>query len=168
LACDGRGGEQPAAGTVAQPVRLLAEGDALPDIAAMAHTGQAVALREYRGQPLVVYFYPKDDTPGCTLEAQGMRDAWGELRERGAMVFGVSADDRDSHLAFAQKHELPFLLLVDTKHELANAFGVPVRDGRAARITFVIDAAGKVRKVFEEVRPEGHATEVLAALGSLD
>lgn len=143
---------------------LLAVGDPAPDVAATAHNGQAVRLRDFGGKPVVVYFYPKDDTPGCTVEAQGLRDEWSALSAAGAVVIGVSTDDNESHRAFAEKHALPFLLWPDEKGSIAAAFGVPVSMGHAKRVTFVIGKDGKISKVFPEVKPKEHAQEVLAAI----
>ena len=160
------------AGTPAVPTAsnasppLLAVGADVPDVAAPAQDGKVVHLRELKGRPVVVYFYPKDDTPGCTIEAKGIRDQYAELNSR-AVVLGVSADSLGSHKAFAAKYDLPFLLLDDTNHALSTAFGVPVSSGHAKRVTFVIDAAGKVRKVFPNVNPDGHAQELIEALKTL-
>lgn len=146
---------------------LLAVGDPAPDVAATAHNGQTVRLRDFGGKPVVVYFYPKDDTPGCTVEAEGIRDEWPELSKTGAIVMGVSTDDADSHRAFASKYQLPFLLLPDPDAELAKAFGVPLKNGRAKRVTFVIDKAGKIARVFPDVTPKDHAKELLDAVRAL-
>jgi len=158
---------EPGPAPAAQPSGLLGVGATAPNIEAVAHTGESVKLAELRGRPVVVYFYPKDDTPGCTVEAQGIRDEWEALKQSRAVVLGVSTDDNDSHKAFAEKHSLPFPLLPDTDHTIARAFGVPVRLGFAKRVTFVIDEQGKIAKVFPEVSPKEHAQEVLAALRSL-
>jgi thioredoxin-dependent peroxiredoxin len=146
---------------------LLAVGAEVPDVSAPAHDGKLVRLRALKGKPLIVYFYPKDDTPGCTVEAKGIRDQYAELSRR-AVVLGVSEDSLDSHKAFASKYELPFQLLDDTNHELASAFGVPLSSGHAKRVTFVIDASGKVSKVFPNVNPDQHAAELIEALKALD
>jgi len=145
---------------------LLAVGAQVPDVSATAQDGKVVNLRALKGKPLVVYFYPKDDTPGCTVEAKGIRDQYAELNAR-AVVLGVSEDSLESHKAFASKYELPFQLLDDSSHEIANAFGVPLSNGKAKRVTFVIDASGKVSKVFPSVDPEAHAAELIEALKSL-
>ena len=145
---------------------LLAVGADVPDVAAPAQDGKVLRLRELKGKPLIVYFYPKDDTPGCTIEAKGIRDQYADLNSR-ALVLGVSTDSLDSHRAFAQKYDLPFLLIDDTSHTLTSAFGVPLSSGHAKRVTFVIDAAGKVRKVFPNVNPDGHAAELIDALKAL-
>lgn len=142
---------------------MLAVGAEVPDVSAPAHDGKLVNLRALKGKPIVVYFYPKDDTPGCTIEAKGLRDQYAELSRR-AVVLGVSEDSVDSHQAFASKYDLPFQLLDDTNHQLAAAFGVPLSSGHAKRVTFVIDAKGKVAKVFPNVNPDGHAAELIEAL----
>jgi peroxiredoxin Q/BCP len=145
---------------------LLAVGADVPDVSAVAQDGKTVKLRALKGKPVIVYFYPKDDTTGCTIEAKGIRDQYSELNSR-AVVLGVSTDTAESHKAFADKYNLPFQLLDDSSHTLVTAFGVPVTSGHAKRVTFVIDAAGKVRKVFPNVNPDGHAVELLEALKSL-
>lgn len=163
--------DQPAAvaapSSEAKGPALLGVGSAAPSITTTAHNGQKVSLEELRGKPVVVYFYPKDDTPGCTIEAKGLRDDWKDLQAAQAVVLGVSTDDNTSHKAFAEKYELPFLLLPDEDQKIAKAFGVPVKGGYASRVTFVIDKAGKIAKVFPQVNPEKHSAEVLEALKSL-
>jgi len=149
-----------------KPGGLLAVGAEVPDVSAPAQDGKLVNLRALKGRPIVVYFYPKDDTTGCTIEAKGIRDQYAELSRR-AVVLGVSEDSLDSHKAFAAKYELPFPLLDDTSHALATAFGVPLSGGHAKRVTFVIDASGKVAKVFPDVNPDGHAAELIDALKAL-
>jgi thioredoxin-dependent peroxiredoxin len=151
---------------VAGQETLLAVGADIPDVSAPAQDGKLVNLRTLKGKPVVVYFYPKDDTKGCTIEAKGIRDQYAELSRR-AVVLGVSEDSLDSHKAFADKYELPFQLLEDTNHALATAFGVPLSGGKAKRVTFVIDASGKVSKVFPNVNPDGHASELIEALKAL-
>jgi thioredoxin-dependent peroxiredoxin len=145
---------------------LLAVGADVPDVSGVAQDGKTIKLRELKGKALVVYFYPKDDTTGCTIEAKGIRDQYAEL-SKSAVVLGVSTDTSESHKAFASKYNLPFALLDDSSHTLVTAFGVPVFMGHAKRVTFVIDGAGKVRKVFPNVNPDGHAAELLEALKSL-
>jgi peroxiredoxin Q/BCP len=146
---------------------LLAVGATAPDIEATAHNGQKVKLSEFRGKPVVVYFYPKDDTPGCTAEAEGIRDEWEGLGQTNTVVLGVSSDDNDSHKAFAEKYKLPFMLLPDPDGKIAQAFGVPMRSGHAKRVTFVIDKSGKVAKVFPDVEPKGHAAELISTVRGL-
>jgi peroxiredoxin Q/BCP len=155
-----------AQGTAASPQGLVAEGSPAPPIDATAHTGEHVTLAALRGKPVVLYFYPKDDTSGCTKEACEIRDAWTRFQEMGAVVLGVSTDDNASHTAFAEKYKLPFLLLPDPGGAIAKAYGVPLRIGLAKRVTFVIDRQGKIAKVFPDVNPTGHANEILSALSA--
>ena len=145
---------------------LLAVGSDVPDVSAVTQEGKTVRLRDLKGKPVIVYFYPKDDTTGCTIEAKGIRDQYAELKER-AVVLGVSTDTQESHKAFAEKYNLPFQLLDDSKHALVTAFGVPASSGHAKRVTFVIDKTGKVVKVFPNVNPDGHAAELILALKAL-
>ena len=130
-----------------------------------------VRLSELKGRRVVLYFYPKDDTPGCTTQACGIRDAWPRFGETGAAVFGLSADDVESHRRFADKYDLPFPLLADTDHEVAEAYGVWKEKklyGRKhwgiERSTFVIGPDGRIEHVFRRVKPAQHADQVLAAL----
>jgi peroxiredoxin Q/BCP len=133
-----------------------------------------VALSEFKGRPVVLYFYPKDDTPGCTVEACGFRDTHAQFVRHKAVVLGVSPDSPRSHEKFRAKFKLPFTLIADERHELAEKYGAwreKSMYGKAymgiARSTFVIDAGGKIAKVFTAVKPEGHDREVLAALATL-
>jgi peroxiredoxin Q/BCP len=144
---------------------LLAEGARAPALTVKAHNGERLALGSL-GKPSVVYFYPRDDTPGCTTEATEIRDLWSEIQQTGAIVIGVSTDGETSHQAFAEKYALPFLLVPDEDHAVAQAFGVPVANGKAARVSFVLGADGSVTKVFPKVTPKGHGAELVAALGS--
>lgn len=144
----------------------LAAGSPAPNVTFALSTGESVTLASLKGKPVVVYFYPKDDTPGCTVEAQEIRDLYEQLKQTGATVIGVSADGADSHRAFAEKHGLPFLLASDGAGELAKAFGVPLKNGRASRMSFVIDADGRIKRAFPQVTPKGHAAELLAAIKS--
>ena len=130
-----------------------------------------VTLSELRGSPVVLYFYPKDDTPGCTTQACGIRDQWSEFREAGAVVLGVSPDDAASHRKFSEKFHLPFTLVADAEHEVAEKYGVWKEKsmfGRKfwgnERSTFVIDAEGRVKRIFDRVRPDEHADQVLGVL----
>ena len=113
---------------------------------------------------MVLYWYPKDDTPGCTKQACDIRDNWDKLKKAGVKVFGVSTQDNTSHKAFAEKHKLPFPLLPDEKGELAKKFGVPVVDGKARRITYLIGKDGKVKHVWPKAATTGHAAEILAVI----
>ena len=152
---------------------MIAEGQEAPDFELTSDTGETVRLSALRGKPVVLYFYPKDDTPGCTTQACGIRDAWGEFERAGAVVLGVSPDDEKSHVKFRDKYNLPFTLLADTDHDVAERYGVWGQKkymGRAfmgvSRSTFVIGEDGTVKKVFEKVKPATHADDVLAALAS--
>jgi len=142
-------------------------GAPLPDLEAVSQSGERVSLKALSGKPVVVYFYPKDDTPGCTVEAEEIRDAWQELAGTGAVVIGVSVDDAASHRAFAEKYALPFLLAPDPEQRWVSAFGVPLKNGRAARVSFVFGRDGKLAKVFPSVKPQGHARELSEALHAL-
>lgn len=124
-------------------------------------------LADYRGKPLVLYFYPKDGTPGCTREACAFRDSWERYTTAGVQVVGVSTDDVASHAAFAREHEIPFPLLADVDGALTQAFGVRQHLGRSSRVTFLIDAGGIVRGIIENVDPGVHADDVLARLTTL-
>ncbi len=154
---------QPEGATVAS-TSLLAAGAQAPPFDVTAHTGERVTLAGLRGKPVVLYFYPKDDTSGCTKEACEIRDAWQKFKDAGAVVLGVSTDDNASHVAFAEKYKLPFLLLPDSGGAIAASYGVPLRLGMAKRVTFIIGRDGKIVKVFPDVNPTGHASEILAAL----
>jgi thioredoxin-dependent peroxiredoxin len=144
---------------------MIEEGQAAPDFELRDESGRTVRLSDFRGSPVVLYFYPRDDTPGCTTQAYGIRDAFQSFRERGAVVLGVSIDGEDAHRRFREKHDLPFALLADPERRLGETYGV-VREGTStyARSTFVIDAAGNVAKVMRRVDPRTHADDVLAAL----
>jgi peroxiredoxin Q/BCP len=150
---------------------VIQEGNPAPDFELPSDTGETVRLSALRGRPVVLYFYPKDDTPGCTTEACGFRDAYAKFEERGARVLGVSPDTEASHANFKSKYGLQFTLLADEQHEVAERYGVWVertRGGRTSmginRSTFVIDADGRVARAMLGVSPEGHAAEVLEAL----
>ena len=146
---------------------MVEEGKPAPDFELRSDNGETVRLSELRGKPVVLYFYPKDDTPGCTRQACGIRDDWSEFQRAGAEVFGISADDEASHERFKSKYELPFTLLADPEHKLGEPYGV-AQEGKSSyeRSTFVIDAEGNVVRVMRRVNPDRHADQVLAALGS--
>lgn len=148
------------------PVEPLPAGAVAPDVTFALHSGEQTKLLSLRGKPVVVYFYPKDDTPGCTVEAQEIRDLYEPLKQSGAVVIGVSTDGAEAHRAFAEKHALPFLLASDPQGEIAKAFGVPLQNGRASRVSFVIGADGRIKRTFPRVTPKGHAAELLAAISS--
>jgi peroxiredoxin Q/BCP len=150
----------------------LKEGDPAPAFKASASGGE-VSLAEFRGRHVVLYFYPKDDTPGCTKEACAFRDQFAEFRKKGAAVLGVSVDSVKSHAKFAEKFSLPFTLLSDADRKIVEAYGVWGEKqfmGRkymgTNRVTFLIGPDGRIKKIWPKVKPEEHATEVLAALKS--
>ena len=150
---------------------MIEEGTPAPDFALQSDAGETIRLSELRGKPVVLYFYPKDDTPGCTTQACGIRDAYGEFERAGAIVLGVSPDDESSHVEFRNKYELPFTLLADEDHAVAEQYGVWGEKkymGKSYmginRSTFVIDALGNVKKAMRDVKPATHADDVLAAL----
>jgi peroxiredoxin Q/BCP len=152
---------------------MIDEGTPAPDFELMSDAGTRVRLSDFRGRPVVLYFYPKDDTPGCTAQACGIRDVYGEFEREGAVVLGVSPDDERSHVKFKSKYDLPFTLLADPDHEVADAYGVWGEKkymGRTYhgvnRSTFVIGADGNVKRVMHKVKPDTHADEVLASLRS--
>ena len=152
---------------------MIREGEQAPDFTLESDAGDEVSLAGLRGKPVVLYFYPKDDTPGCTAQACGIRDAYGEFEQAGAVVLGVSPDSVSKHVKFKDKYDLPFTLLADPEHELAERYGVWREKkymGRSYmgvnRTTFVIGADATVVKVFEDVKPLTHADDVLAALGA--
>ena len=156
----------------------LAVGEKAPKFRALAvggeyGVGQEVVLDDFRGTPVVLYFYPKDDTPGCTVQACSLRDSWSDLRET-AKIFGVSIDSSRSHEKFIEKYELPFPLLSDPEKEIVNAYGVWVEKSMygkkymgTERSTFVIDGAGRIAAIFRKVKPEDHVDIVGDALKKL-
>jgi thioredoxin-dependent peroxiredoxin len=150
---------------------MIEEGTQAPDFELESDEGSTLKLSDLRGKPVVIYFYPKDDTPGCTAQACGIRDVYGEFQQRGAVVLGVSRDDAESHRAFREKYGLPFTLLSDPDHEVAEAYdvwGEQKNYGKTymgiKRSTFVIGADGTVTKALYGVKPDGHAELVLDAL----
>src|ERR1043165_6969647 len=149
---------------------MIKEGSTAPAFKTNDADGETVSLKDLRGQKVVLYFYPKDDTPGCTKEACSFRDSWSKFKRRGIEVFGVSLDSEKKHQKFTQKYSLPFRLLADTDRKLSESFGTYGKKkfmGREYmgnhRMTFLIDEKGKIKKIFEKVKPEDHAEEVLAA-----
>ena len=152
---------------------MVTEGQAAPTFTLTSDTGEEVSLESLRGKQVVLYFYPRDDTPGCTTQACGIRDAWDAFERAGAVVLGVSPDSAASHAEFRSKYELPFSLLADPRHSTAEAYGVWVEkhyDGKTfmgvERATFVIDKDGNVKKVMRQVKPETHVGDVLVTLAS--
>jgi thioredoxin-dependent peroxiredoxin len=149
----------------------LQAGDQAPEFEAVTDTGQRVKLSDYRGKRVVLYFYPKDDTPGCTTQACDFRDRYPAIEERNAVVLGVSPDDEKSHVKFKSKFNLPFTLLVDEDHAIADAYGVwgeKSMYGKTymgiVRSNFVIDETGKIIKTLYNIKPADSAEEALAAL----
>ena len=152
---------------------MLSEGDAAPDFTLTSDSGDTVRLADLRGKPVVLYFYPKDDTPGCTRQACDIRDAWGEFERAGAVVLGVSPDGEASHAKFKDKYGLPFPLLADTDHAVSEAYGVWGEKSFAGRkymgverSTFVVDQDGKLARVMRKVDPKTHADDVLQMLNA--
>ena len=150
---------------------MVEEGKQAPDFELTSDTGERVRLSHLKGRTVVLYFYPRDDTPGCTKQACSLRDAYGEIQERGATVLGVSPDTEASHVRFKEKYELPFTLLADADHAVADAYGVWGEKTFAGktymgveRSTFVIDPDGNVGRIFRKVKPDEHADQVLDAL----
>jgi thioredoxin-dependent peroxiredoxin len=150
---------------------MVEEGKQAPDFELTSDTGERVRLSSLRGSPVVLYFYPKDDTPGCTTQACGIRDVYGDFRANGAVVLGISPDDEASHVKFKQKYSLPFTLLADPDHRVSIEYDVWKERNRYGkksmgieRSTFVIDADGNVVKTMRRVKPDTHAADVLAAL----
>ena len=150
---------------------MVEEGSPAPEFTLTSDSGEQVKLSDFRGRPVVLYFYPKDDTPGCTVEACGFRDAYSAFEKRGAVVLGVSPDDEASHVKFKEKYSLPFTLLADPAHVAADAYGVWCEKksyGKTSmgikRSTFVIAPDGTVAKAMYGVKPEGHPEQVLEAL----
>jgi thioredoxin-dependent peroxiredoxin len=152
---------------------VVEEGKPAPDFELTSDSGERIRLSSLRGTPVVLYFYPRDDTPGCTAQASGIRDAYAEFERAGARVLGVSPDTEDSHVKFKSKYGLPFTLLADPEHEVADTYGVWVEKQNygkrymgVERSTFVIDADGNVARVMRRVNPRTHADDVLEALAA--
>lgn len=150
----------------------LQVGDVAPDFEATTDTGEQVKLSDYRGQRVILYFYPKDDTPGCTTQACGFRDNYPVIQEKNATVLGVSPDDAESHRKFKSKFDLPFTLLVDEEHKIADAYGVwgeKTSFGRTSmgvhRSHFVIDEQGRIVNSHYQVKPEESVSETINLLG---
>ena len=149
----------------------LREGDRAPEFSAATNGGGNISLAELKGKNVILYFYPKDDTPGCTKEACAFRDHFAEFKKRGAVVLGVSTDSAGSHDKFAEKFKLPFTLLADEDKKIVDAYGVWGEKsfmGRkylgTHRVTFLIGPDGRIKKIWPRVKPDEHAAEVLAAL----
>ena len=152
-------------------MRLVREGEMAPDFTLESHTGEMLTLSSFRGRPVVLYFYPKDDTSGCTTQACELRDDYAAYQERDAVILGISPDTTESHDRFRAKHALPFSLLADPDHRVAErygAWGEKTSYGKKTegliRSTFVIDRDGRVVRAFRAVRPQGHSARVLETL----
>ena len=153
---------------------MIEEGKPAPDFELKSETGETLKLSDLRGRQVVLYFYPKDDTPGCTTQACGIRDVYGEFERAGAVVLGISPDSERSHVKFKKKFGLPFTLLADEGHHVAEDYDVwkeKTYRGRTymgvERSTFVIGEDGTLRRILRNVKPATHADDVLAALGSI-
>jgi peroxiredoxin Q/BCP len=149
----------------------LKEGDIAPEFSVNTNGGGKISLTDFKGKNVILYFYPRDDTPGCTKEACAFRDNFSEFKKRGAIVLGVSPDSVKSHDKFVEKFKLPFTLLADEDKKIVEAYGVWGEKsfmGRkymgTNRVTFLIGPDGRIKKIWSEVRPDEHAQEVLAAL----
>ncbi|MDB6022433.1 MAG: peroxiredoxin [Pedosphaera sp.] len=149
----------------------LKEGDKAPAFTVATNGGGKISLSDYKGQNVILYFYPKDDTPGCTKEACAFRDHWDGFKKAGAVVLGVSTDKVKAHDKFVEKYKLPFTLLADEDKKIVDAYGVwgpkvfmGVKYTGTYRVTFLIGPDGKIKKIWPKVKPAEHAAEVLAAL----
>lgn len=152
-------------------IRLVAVGEKAPDFTLMTDEGKQVSLKEYRGKKVILYFYPKDGTSGCTTEALEFKDTANQFAKEGAVILGISKDSVKSHQEFKAKHQLPFALLSDPESKILNAYGVwkeKTLYGRkfmgTERTTFLIDEKGIIRKVYRKVKPKGHAQNLLQDL----
>lgn len=153
-----------------EPKLTLKEGDPAPGFTASTQDGQTVSLPDFKGKSVILYFYPRDDTPGCTKEACAFRDDFARFKKRGAVVLGVSTDTVKSHAKFAKKFKLPFTLVADEEKRVLQAYGVWGEKqfmGRTFmgthRVTVLIGPGGRIRNIWPKVKPEEHAEEVLAA-----
>jgi peroxiredoxin Q/BCP len=146
---------------------VVEEGKPAPDFELSSDSGEKIKLSDFRGQPVVLYFYPKSDTPGCTAQACGIRDVYTEFEQKGAVVLAVSSDKEAAQRKFRSKYGLPFAVLADPDHEAGSAYGVEKSDSKYfERSTFLIDPEGKVARIMRNVDPRKHADQVLAALPS--
>jgi peroxiredoxin Q/BCP len=160
--------------------QLLAPGDLAPDFTAVAvggpyGEGRMIRLSDFRGKTVIIYFYPKDDTPGCTTQACAVRDRYQSFTESGAAVFGVSVDSPESHSQFIAKHGLPFPLISDERQEIVQSYGVWIQKSKEGksymgteRSTFVIRPDGRIKSIFRSVKPEEHADTLLENLGNFE
>lgn len=145
---------------------LLKVGSKIPEFETLDQHGKSIGTKEIMGKPAVIYFYPKDDTPGCTVEACEFRDNISQFREKGVNVFGISVDDQKSHKKFEEKFNLNFPLLVDSSKKISEQFGV-LGERSAKRVTFIVDSKGTVVYVYPKVSPNGHTEEVMNKLKEL-
>jgi thioredoxin-dependent peroxiredoxin len=145
----------------------LKVGSAAPLFATTAHSGEKISLEGLRGKVVVLYFYPKDGTPGCTVEAEAFRDEYAAFQAKNAVVLGVSSDGNASHAEFAQELGLPFLLLPDESGAIRRVYGVGSFLGFSSRVTFIIDRAGQIAEIYPQVEPRSHAHEILRRIGDL-
>ena len=151
---------------------MVEAGEKAPDFSLKDAGGRTVKLSDFKGKKLVLYFYPKDDTPGCTKEACSFRDDFSKYKKAGIEILGVSLDDEQSHKKFAGKYDLPFTLLADTGKEVSRKYGVLGEKSffgkklfGVKRTTFLIDESGKIRQIFRDVKVEGHSKEILEKFG---
>ena len=151
---------------------IIKEGKEAPDFELMDQEGMLHKLSDYKGKVVILYFYPKDDTPGCTVEACNFRDNFGVFKAAGVAILGISPDSVKSHAKFQQKHSLPFTLLADEDHKVCEVYGVwgPKKFmgkeyNGVYRTTYIIDEQGLIKKTFENVKPDEHAQEILSLLG---
>ena len=140
------------------------EGDRFPDFSLLSDDGKTVSLSDLRGKEVVIYFYPKDNTPGCTKEACSFRDNINRFNSLGIPVYGISVDSVDSHIKFKNKYSLPFTLLSDSDKKLINELGIKSMFGTASRVTFILDKDGKIIKIYPKVSPDKHAEEIISFL----
>ena len=147
---------------------MLKEGDKAPHFSAKDQEGETVNLTDYKGKKVVLFFYPKDDTPGCTKEACNLRDNYDDLRQKGFEILGVSVDDEKSHQKFIKKYSLPFTLIADTDHKIVqdyDVWGEKQFMGKKymgiLRTTFVVDEGGKIERIFKKIKTEDHAKQIL-------
>lgn len=141
----------------------ITKGAVVPNFKAKTQSGDSFELSDYLGKPLVIYFYPKDNTPGCTTQACSFRDQYQDFQDLGAEVIGISGDSESSHDKFAQKYKLPFILLSDSNKRIRNAFGVPTHffGLMPGRVTYIIDKKGKVVSVFDSIKAQVHIEHAL-------
>nr|WP_253288914.1 thioredoxin-dependent thiol peroxidase [Amphibacillus sp. MSJ-3] len=154
---------------------MIKVGDSVPKLPLITSEGERISLPDFKGEIVVLYFYPKDNTPGCTAQACSFRDNHEKFNQLNATIIGVSPDSKESHESFKEQHDLPYTLIVDEKHQLAEEFGVckvKVKAGHEyysnQRSTFVIDRSGIIKKAFLDVQVDGHVDEVLQAIKEID